>query len=82
MARGKSRDEGTDGEIREKNRGMGERRRRKRKREEKGLVGKIREKLKEVERSIERKDRKERTSNVIITNYWGRVLRQLFRGPA
>lgn len=54
----------------------------KRKREEKGLVGKIKEKLKELERSIDRKDRKERTSNVIITNYWGRVLRQLFRGPA
>lgn len=33
----------------------------------------IRRRLKEVERSIERKDREEKTRNIIITNYWGRV---------
>lgn len=37
MARGKSRDEGTDGEIREKNKGMGERRRRKKEKKGKGI---------------------------------------------
>lgn len=37
MARGKSREEGTDGEIRKKNRGMEERRRRKKEERGKGI---------------------------------------------